>query len=552
MPSQGTYTQNAGTLTAALGAIAGGASATLRVLVQPQMTGSMISIGGEILANQFLADPNQGMTSIPVDVSPAAPTNVTASVQIALGGPRVLEVQWAYTNPPGSAATFNIYRSETPGGEGTTPYATGVTADQYTDTAAVPGHVYYYQVTAAAGPLESLHSGEALGTILTAPAITSTDVVSSDDGSTVATLHWSYPASVGAAVTFNVYRSTTPGGEGAAPFQTGVGEDLTQMNAFAGALAVNSLPGSTYFYQVSAVVAGREGPRSSEAKATAPGLVAPSLVMVGSAVPLMVGLQGGLDDVTLVWSDAYIGARSVSFNLYAATTSGGEGATPYEQAVGYNPTTEPSGAGGLGGGGGASSFGGSSGPDFDAAHVTQPIGTTYYQIVEVVQVNGTLVSSPRSNEVAVTVPGPPVAASHLVRIHLQIPTVGFRRTATDVVLEFSSGLNPADAQNLAAYHLVTLGKLNKKTGQHATRPVKLTSAVYNPASDTVTLAIKGKLPNQPVELSVNTAAVRDASGQPIAGSSGQAGGTFEATFGKKGINLASVTAAGIAGRHTIR
>ena len=34
----------------------------------------------------------------------------------------------------------------------------------------------------------------------------------------------------------------------------------------------------------------------------------------------------------------------------------------------------------------------------------------------------------------------------------------------------------------------------------------------------------------------------DASGQPIAGSSGQSGGTFQATFGKKGVNLTSVAA----------
>jgi hypothetical protein len=94
---------------------------------------------------------------------------------------------------------------------------------------------------------------------------------------------------------------------------------------------------------------------------------------------------------------------------------------------------------------------------------------------------------------------------------------------------------------------VTVGKLNKKTGQHATKPVKLTSALYSAATNTVTLAVKGKLPNQPLELSVNTSAVLDASGQPIAGSSGQAGGTFQTTFGKKGITLASVSASRFSG-----
>jgi hypothetical protein len=465
---------------------------------------------------------------------------VAAKPVTGAGASTAPSVTWNYTSPSGTTATFNIYRSETPGGEGTTPYATGVTADQYKDIGAVPGHVYYYQVTAVAGALESLHSSEALGTILTTPAITSTDYVPKDDGSTVVTIHWTYPASVGAAVTFNVYRSTTPGREGAVPFQTGVGEDAAQTNAFAGALAVNSVPGSTYYYQVSAVVAGQEGPRSSEAKATTSGLLAPFLVFVGPAVPLTGGLEGGLDDVMLVWSNAYISASSVSFDLYASTTSGGEGATPSAEAVTYGPTSEPSGiAPDQGGGNGLSSTGQENGPEFDRTFVTQHIGTTYYyQINQVVDVNGSLVSSPRSQEVAVTVPGPPVPASHLVRIHFQIPTVAFRRTATtDVVLDFSSGLNPADAQNLAAYHLVTLGKLNKKTGHRATKRVKLTSVSYNPATNAVTLAIKGKLPKQRLELSVNTSAVLDFSGQPIAGSSGQSGSALQETFGKKGITF---------------
>ena len=105
------------------------------------------------------------------------------------------------------------------------------------------------------------------------------------------------------------------------------------------------------------------------------------------------------------------------------------------------------------------------------------------------------------------------------------------------MVDFSSALNASDAVNLADYHLVTLGKRNKKTGQQATKPLKLTSATYSAATDTVTLAIKGKLPNQPLALSVNTSAVLDAAGQPIAGTSGQPGSSFQATFGKKGLTL---------------
>ena len=54
MPSQGTATQNAGTVTATLGNIAGGASATLHVVVQPQATGS-IEIAARVFSDQFIS-----------------------------------------------------------------------------------------------------------------------------------------------------------------------------------------------------------------------------------------------------------------------------------------------------------------------------------------------------------------------------------------------------------------------------------------------------------------------------------------------------------------
>jgi hypothetical protein len=179
---------------------------------------------------------------------------------------------------------------------------------------------------------------------------------------------------------------------------------------------------------------------------------------------------------------------------------------------------------------------------FYRTQVEQEAGPTYYyEISESVNVNGHAYVGPRSNELPLTVPEPP-SPSKIRQINFLPLILGHKATASDLVVDFSGALNASDAVNLAAYHLVTLGRRNKKTGQQATKPVKLTSATYNPATDTVTLAIKGKLPNQPLELSVNTAAVLDASGQPIAGSSGQSGGTFQATFGKKGVNLASVAA----------
>jgi fibronectin type 3 domain-containing protein len=44
--------------------------------------------------------------------------------------------------------TFNLYRSTTPGGEGSTPYLTNVGNPPYLDTGVVINNTYYYKVTA--------------------------------------------------------------------------------------------------------------------------------------------------------------------------------------------------------------------------------------------------------------------------------------------------------------------------------------------------------------------------------------------------------------------
>ena len=65
------------------------------------------------------------------------------------------------------------------------------------------------------------------------------------------------------AATYNIYRSTTAGGEGSTPFQTGVnGTSFTDFDV---------VGGTTYFYEVTGVGIGGEGPRSTEVSATPSG-----------------------------------------------------------------------------------------------------------------------------------------------------------------------------------------------------------------------------------------------------------------------------------------
>src|SRR5262249_47257716 len=67
-------------------------------------------------------------------------------------------------NASSDATSYNIYRSLTPGGEGPTPYKTGITTWSFTDTGLSNGTTYHYQVTAINAAGESGKSGEVSAT----------------------------------------------------------------------------------------------------------------------------------------------------------------------------------------------------------------------------------------------------------------------------------------------------------------------------------------------------------------------------------------------------
>jgi len=93
-----------------------------------------------------------------------APTALTAT-----GNSSGINLSW--TTAAAGALTYNVYRSTTPGGQGTTPLVTGLLATTYADTTAVAGTTYYYTVTAVNGnttyvpviPSESAASNQAAG-----------------------------------------------------------------------------------------------------------------------------------------------------------------------------------------------------------------------------------------------------------------------------------------------------------------------------------------------------------------------------------------------------
>jgi chitodextrinase len=92
-------------------------------------------------------------SATPQLAKPAIPTGLKASA-----GDGQVSLTW---NASSGAATYNVYRSLTPGGEGTVAFKTGITATSFTDTGLTNGTTYYYKVTAVNAAGESGQSNEA-------------------------------------------------------------------------------------------------------------------------------------------------------------------------------------------------------------------------------------------------------------------------------------------------------------------------------------------------------------------------------------------------------
>ena len=72
----------------------------------------------------------------------------------------------AVTATAGPAASYNILRGTTSGGESATPIATGITALTYLDTTGIQGTKYFYEVTATNAAGTSAPSTEVSATFL--------------------------------------------------------------------------------------------------------------------------------------------------------------------------------------------------------------------------------------------------------------------------------------------------------------------------------------------------------------------------------------------------
>jgi hypothetical protein len=91
-------------------------------------------------------------------ISSTVPTNLKARGTPANQGNPQVSLIWTGST---GANSYNVYRSLTSNGEGSTPLATGLTSASYTDTAVVFGKKYFYKVTAIKAGVEGAMSNEA-------------------------------------------------------------------------------------------------------------------------------------------------------------------------------------------------------------------------------------------------------------------------------------------------------------------------------------------------------------------------------------------------------
>jgi hypothetical protein len=108
------------------------------------------SLGTATFAN--VAVPSGGV-STPV---PLATPSITATP-----GTNAVSLSWSTI---AGATSYNLYRSTTSGGEGTTPYVSGITGLGYVDNSVTAGTTYYYKLSAVNSSTQSSQSTESSAT----------------------------------------------------------------------------------------------------------------------------------------------------------------------------------------------------------------------------------------------------------------------------------------------------------------------------------------------------------------------------------------------------
>ena len=247
-------------------------------------------------------------TALPaISCAPEAPLSLSAGV---ISG----QVLLSWTGSAG-ATSYAIYDGTSAGAEGATPIATtGNTSTVIKGLAG--GKTYFFTVKAVNASGSSGASNEASVAVPLPPAAPASVVAA--PGNAQATVSWK--ASTGAS-SYEVFQGSTAGGESTVPVASGIAGTSTVISGLKN--------GSTYYFVVKAVNNGGDSAKSNEAKVT---------LYAAPATPASVSATSGsaAGSVVLSWSGV---STAVSYNVYAGSSSDGEGSTPKVSGVKTTSTT---------------------------------------------------------------------------------------------------------------------------------------------------------------------------------------------------------------------
>ena len=290
----------------------------------------------------------------------------------------LIRINWeAPTFDGGEAITsYNLYRSETPGVQGS--LLTSTDATPILDTTVIPGTVYYYTVRAvnpAGEGSASAQESKKAGCPPSAPYLW--DLTITGEGYPI--INWSNPQYHGGfpITAFRIYRSETPGVQGAL---------LTELDSsiFVHTDTTANI-GTVYYYMVSAVNSEGEGALSQQ-KSIYPS-VAPG------APDLQVPIHTPMGLPYLEWTEPLFdgGEPIQAYRIYRSTSMGEEG----DPLVILNATVK----------------------NYTDGNVS--MGITYYYVVKAENVRGIGNASVQQSIKAGTVPTEPrnLTLSHTSRFH---------------------------------------------------------------------------------------------------------------------------------------
>jgi uncharacterized repeat protein (TIGR03803 family) len=247
----------------------------------------------------------QSGAGITYDASLALPLYVTSpTIVSSTSTASSISLIWS---PVAGAVGYNLYVGNSPNGEGSIPAEANITSTSGNVASLLPATKYYFKVSAVnsagiAGP----ESAEYSATTTVNPPDAPTIIASTSTTNSI-TLTWSAPQS---AVNYNLYESSSSGGEGSVPDAAGIQSTTATIPSLQ--------PNTKYYFKVNAAGAPGVLGASSAEYSTSTAQVIPS-------IPTITTASSTTTTVTLSWTSA---TGASTYNVYAGLTSGAENPTP--------------------------------------------------------------------------------------------------------------------------------------------------------------------------------------------------------------------------------